>query len=262
MTLAAIAMFNETRKGVLITLSYRFNTATMMVRLTFFFVGISLVMGRGRLEPDLLAPTLVGYLIWFYAAAAISNMSYSLMEEMQSGTLEQMYMTPAPTGAVILGRSLSGLVVATPMVVAIGAALVLVLDIPFPLRWQALPVFALTMMGLLGLGFMVGGATIIVKQAQQMANSVENLLMWLSGALVPVHLFPSWLETSTKFLPATQGIITLRRIILEGQSLGAAWVSGDLPWLVVNSLAYLIIGWFVFKWCEKITRNRGSLGQY
>jgi hypothetical protein len=54
----------------------------------------------------------------------------------------------------------------------------------------------------------------------------------------------------------------LRQIALEGMSLGETWQSGTLGWLVLHSAVFLLLGWFMFKWCESIARQRGLLGQY
>ena len=261
-TSVALATLNEIHKGLLISSSYKFNTITMLVRLTFFFLGVSLVMGRGQLDAQTLAPTLLGFMIWFYAAIGITNMSVNLTEEAQTGTLEQVYMTTVNTGVIAIGRSLAALVVASSMVLLIATALMLIFKIGIPLRWEALPVFALTIFGLFGLGFMIGGATLVFKQVHQLANFAENVLLWLSGALLPVALFPDWLETLSKFLPATQGIIVLRKVVLEGSSLSTAWANGGLPLLILNSAAYFAVGWFVFRWSERISRGRGLMGQY
>ena len=262
MAVTLIATLNETHKGLLVLWSYRFNMAVMLARLSVFFVLMSLFTGRGRLDEELLAPALVGYIVWFYAATGITTMGRNLTEEAQAGTLEQMYMTPAPTGMIVLGRSLSAVAVSTVMITAIVTPLALALDVDIPVRWEALPVFILALSGIFGLGFMIAGATLVFKQVDQLANLVENLLMFLSGALLPVHLLPGGLQLFSSTLPTTQGIIVLRDVVLEGQSLAAEWATGALPWLLLNSGAYLLVGWLIFKACERIARQRGSLGQY
>ncbi len=262
MALAVLATLSETRKGLLLTWSYKFNTITMLVRLSLFFVLISLVIGGGALERERLEETLLGFIIWFYAAIAISNMSYSLTEESQSGTLEQMYMTPAPTGVVILGRAFSSLAMGTSMVALIAIGLILALGIRIPIRWEGLPLFALTMMALFGLGFIIAGTTLLFKQVNQFSNLVENFLLYLSGALLPVHDLPGWLESFSKFLPTTHGIIALREVLLDGGSLGDIWSNGILGWLLLSSAAYFIIGFTIFKIFERIAKNRAMLGQY
>ncbi|MDP6514926.1 MAG: hypothetical protein QF878_17265, partial [SAR202 cluster bacterium] len=74
MATITISTFNETYKGLLISWDYRFNTLTMLFKLSLFFVFISLIAGQGRLDPDTLAPALVGFIIWFYAAIALNSM--------------------------------------------------------------------------------------------------------------------------------------------------------------------------------------------
>ena len=262
MTTLALAMGGETRKGIQIIWSYRFNMAVMVARLSLTFVLMNLFTGRGRLDPELLAPTLIGYLVWFYAASGINTMGRNLMEEAQTGTLEQMYMTPAPTTIIVLGRALSSLATSTAMVLIIGMALALALGIRVPLRWEALPIFALTMIGLFGLGFAIAGATLVFKQVDQLTNLVDSILLFLSGALLPVHFLPGALEAFARTLPTTQGIIVIREVILEGRSLAYVWSDGGLPLLMIHSSLFLVVGWLTFKWCERIARGHGSLGQY
>ncbi|MCI0440149.1 MAG: ABC transporter permease [Chloroflexi bacterium] len=262
MALAVMATLSETRKGLLLQWSYKFNTLMMLGRLSLFFVLISLIIGGGALERERLSETLLGFIIWFYAAIAISNMSYSLTEESQAGTLEQMYMTPAPTGIVILGRAFASLATASSMIVLVVVGLTLALGIRIPIRWEGLPVFALTMMALFGLGFIIAGVTLLFKQVNQFGNLVENLLMYLSGALLPVHNLPELLETFSKILPTTHGIIALREVLLDGRSLGDVWSTGSLGWLLVTSGGYLIIGFALFKLFERQAKNRAMLGQY
>ena len=91
---------------------------------------------------------------------------------------------------------------------------------------------------------------------------MQNALLFLNGAFLPVDRLPVWMEAFARTLPTTQGIIVLRRIVLDGASLAAVWQEGSLIWLVVHSAVYFVVGWFFFKWCEKKAREQGALGQY
>ena len=91
-----LVTLNETRKGLLITWSYKFNNVAEFVGIGFWFVGIALLMGSGELESARLPSMLLGFLTWYYAAIAIGNMSFGLSEETTTGTLEQMYLSPNP----------------------------------------------------------------------------------------------------------------------------------------------------------------------
>ena len=255
-------LLNETHKGLLLSWSYKFNLLTMMLTMGFIFIGIVFFMGRGDLDRAAIPSALLGYLMWFYALTAISNMSWDLREEAQTGTLEQRYLSPAPTGLIQLGRSFSNLITTTIIVGLFTLVLVLLLGVELPLRLAAIPVFILTMMGLYGFGFLIGGATLIFKQVESLANLVQNMLLFLNGAFRPVDRLPTWLAVIAYTLPTTQGIIVMRKVVLEGESLLAVWADGSLVWLLLHSVAYFVVGWVVFDFCERKARRDGLLGQY
>jgi ABC-2 type transport system permease protein len=189
-------------------------------------------------------------------------MSTSLKNEMQAGTLEQMYMSPTDAGFLVLGRSLATLFTTTIIAAFIAIGPMLLLGIRLPLAPATIPVFIITIMGLFGFGFAVGGFTLIFKQVASLSDLIQYALVFLNGALLPVDVFPPWLAFIARLLPTTQGIIVLRQIALEGMSLGETWQSGSLSWLIIHSAVFLLLGWFMFKWCESIARQRGLLGQY
>jgi len=113
----------------------------------------------------------------------------------------------------------------------------------------------------LGSGVLTGAA-LVFKQIGALADLMQNILLFLSGSLVPVAHFPGWLAAVARTLPITQGIIVLREVVLDGQSLPATWMNGSLVWLTVHSVLYCCGGWLVFKLCERVAKQQGSLGQY
>src|SRR5258708_21516423 len=157
---ALIAALNETRKGLLLNWSYRFNTVAEIISMTFIFIGILFFMGNGELQPDRMAGALIGYVTWYFAVNTINSMSFALTEEAQSGTLEQMFMGPSDSSVIVMGRSLATTLWSALQMSLIGLVLVVILKISLPLRWQALPVFLLTLLGLTGLRFVISGAAL------------------------------------------------------------------------------------------------------
>jgi ABC-2 type transport system permease protein len=257
-----VAILGETRKGLLITWTYKANAIVTILTLGCVFVGIGFLMGEGELNAERLASTLLGYLVWFYALMAIGDVAWGLRGEMQAGTLEQMSMSPVSVGLLLLGRSLATFLVSTAQVLAIGGAMYLLIGVKIPMRWEGLPVLMLTLAGIYGSGFVVAGATLVYKQFESFANLMQNGLLFLSGAILPVERMPGWSAAVARALPSTQGIVVLRQVVLDGQSLAAVWRNGSLIWLIVHSVIYLAIGWSFFSACEQIAKRQGSLGQY
>ena len=138
----------------------------------------------------------------------------------------------------------------------------LLLGIRIPVRLEGVPVFALTISGLYGFAFILGGATLVFKQVDALGNMLSNMLLFLNGSFLTVERMLVWLESVARALPTTQGIVVLRRVVLDGVPLAAVWQDGSLVWLTVHSAFFLLVGWAVFLWAERVARRRGLLGQY
>ena len=257
-----LAIYNETYKRLLITWAYRFDLIVQLLTVGLIFLGVSFFLGGGHLDPHQLASALVGYVVWFYARIIIMSASADLLGEAQAGTLEQTYMSPVSASLLLLGRMLALLISTTALVLLISGLLILLLGISLPLRWEGLPVFFLTLIGLFGFTLALSGAGLIFKQTDTLANLIQNMLLFLTGSLLPIERFPHWLAAISATLPITQGIIVLRQILFADESLSSAWQNGSLFWLVVHSALYLIAGLLVFQWCERIAKQMGTLGQY
>lgn len=258
----ALVALNETYKGLLIQFSYKFDLLSQALTFGFLFIGIAFFTGQGTIDPVLLAPAFLGYVVWIYLLIAIGDASFALREEAQVGTLEQMYMSPAPAGVILLGRTLASLVVTTNILLLITLPLLYFFDIQIHWRWAGLPVFLLTWMGIYGFGFMVAAATLLFKQIGALVNLMQNMMLFLNGSFVPVDNFPNWLYVVAHTIPSTQGIIVLRKVLLEEQTLRMIWQDGSLIWLFAHSSVYFIVGWFLFVLSERQAKRRGLLGQY
>jgi ABC-2 type transport system permease protein len=257
-----VALAGEIRKSLLVSWTYRVNTLTGLLTFGLMFVAIGFLMTGGSLDAQAMAPIFLGYITWMYAMMAIGNVAYGVRGEMSAGTLEQMAMSPAPLGIVLLGRLIANLLVTTLQIALFSIALRYLAGIGAPMNAAGLLVLLLTLLGILGLGFLIAGAVMVWKQVESLANLVQNVLLFLNGSLLPVEQMPPGLSTVARLFPSTQGIIVLRRVVLGGQSLASVWTDRSLLWLIVHSGLFLAAGWVVFVFCERTAKRRGSLGQY
>ena len=262
MKISAIGLIGEIRKNLLINWTYKANLFVSLFTLGFIFVGLIFFLSGGNPSPEKIASALLGYLIWMYATTAVSDLSYGLRGEISAGTLEQLEMSPAPVGLLLMGRVIATLLIATVQVFLMGSAMYLLLNVRIPLRLEALPALLITLVGVFGFGFIIAGAVLLFKQIEAFSNLLNNALAFLNGSFLPVSAMPIWMAVIAKTLPSTLGIIVIREIILEGKSLAATWNEGSLVELTINSIAYFGVGWVVFAVCERIAKNWGSLGQY
>ena len=262
MKTALIAFIGEIRKCLLIAWTYKANTFISLFTLGFIFIGIVFFISGVKLDPDKVVSALLGYLTWMYAVSAISDLSFGLSGEISAGTLEQLEMSPAPISLLLSGRVIANLIITTLQVILMGAAMFLLFNIRFPLRLEALLVLLITLVGVFGFGFIIAGAMLIFKQVESFSNLMNNALAFLNGSFLPVSAMPAWLAVISTTLPSTQGIVVIREIILENKTLAATWQDGSLTGLILHSAIYLVVGWLIFNACERVAKNRGSLGQY
>jgi ABC-2 type transport system permease protein len=150
---------------------------------------------------------------------------FGLVEEMRSGVIERMRVSPASRAALLCGRVLRDVVV----LVVQGAILVLV-ALAFGLR---APVggllLGLAIVGLLGAAFASASyaAALVLGSEDALAallNGIAVPLVLLSGILLPMSLAPGWLRTLSDINPLKHVVDGVRALFLgHVGSASAGW---------------------------------------
>jgi ABC-2 type transport system permease protein len=150
--------------------------------------------------------------------------SAALVKEREAGTVEQLLMTPAGTGEIILAKITPLFLLLCLMILFATTLIRVAFGVPF--RGSFLLVLAgamLCMLSGIGIGTFIATFTKSAQQAQLMAFFVNPPLASLSGALTPVEAMPQWMQPLTVLNPIRHfGIIT-RSVLLKGSGLMAIW---------------------------------------
>ncbi len=234
------AMLNEASKELIHLWSYKYNTLAEMIQRSIGFLAIGLILGQGNLQPAQMAFVLPGWMMSFYARIILFQVNDTISTEAQIGMLEQMYMSPIFSGILLLGRVFAILIVATIMVSLTALGLSLLLGVHLLIRWEALPVVALTLTGLFGFSFILGGTAIIYKNAHSMADLIQDLLLFMNGTFVAVSLLPLWLQVLGLAMPTTYGITVIRAVVINGRSLVSLVADGSL---LIRQSTLLVAGY-------------------
>jgi ABC-2 type transport system permease protein len=151
-------------------------------------------------------------------------MAMGLARERESGTLEQLQVTPLRPGVLMAGK-------VTPFVVIglvdVGLALsVGAWVFKVPLRGNLGLVALATLLYLLstlGVGLLI--ATLSRTQQQAFVGGFLFLLpaVLLSGVMTPIHAMPDWLAWVTYLNPVRYYVEVLRGTLLKGAGLGDLW---------------------------------------
>ncbi|RAY11089.1 ABC transporter [Actinomadura craniellae] len=140
----------------------------------------------------------------------------SIVWDREFGFLREMLVAPVSRGAIVVGKCLSGALVATLQGVAM-LALAGLVGVPYD------PVL---MLGLLGMMFL--GALALTGFGVMLAARIKTMqaffglmqmsltpMMFLSGALYPLSGLPSWLSTITLLNPLTYIVDPMRQAVFS-----------------------------------------------
>jgi ABC-2 type transport system permease protein len=150
--------------------------------------------------------------------------SAAMIKEREAGTVEQLLMTPAGTGEIVIAKIAPIFALLCLMILFAITLIRVVFHVPF--RGSFLLVLlgaTLCVLSGIGIGTFIATFTKSAQQAQLMSFVVNPPLASLSGALTPVEAMPHWMQPLTVLNPIRHfGIIT-RSVLLKGSGIEAVW---------------------------------------
>ena len=258
----ATAIGNEIEKGLIDLWRGKIASLLELILFALMFLAITFALGRGAFHREQVAPLLLGFVGYIFFHMQTNRLFWGLLGEMQSGTLEQMYLSPLPSWLLTIGLEVASVVEAALSALLLYFFVSLVVRVSIPWQWAAVLPLVMLVVGSVGYSLILGGLTLRFKRLEILKELFQIVVLIFGGVLVPLARMPGWMATIARFLPLTPGVAVLRKILLEGFSLGMLAADGTLWWLVGNAVAYLVLGIVIFRWCERIAKRHGTLGQY
>lgn len=216
-------------------------------------------LARARLEPHVTLLYNPGLeTSWFIATGMIGTLlvlmgslvaAGSMVREKETGTIEQLLMTPAEGGEIIVAKMAPLLLLLSG---DIGLALVvcrLVFDVP--VRGSLLLLFVagvLCVFAGIGIGIFLATFTKSQQQAQLMAFFVNPPIALLSGVTTPIEAMPSWLRPITAINPVRHFATVSRGVLLKGVGLDVLYPN----LLVLFAAATLLVGFSVWRFRKQL----------
>jgi ABC-2 type transport system permease protein len=252
---------SETAKHLTVLWHRRALFAVEIVIMAIFFVGFQFLIGGGELVDDLLPVTAIGFLAYIVAYLMLVKVVSGLLEEMNTGTLEQIHLSPLPPWMLSVGLLTAVMVESVLVATIVGVTFAFLLDIDFPaLKPDALVPATITLLDVAGFAMLMGGIALTVASIGAINHVIYSLVGILNGAYVPVYAFPGWLEFIAKLVPSTLGIDAVRRIVIEDGTLASTWADGSLQWALLHAAVMLVAGWLVYQSQVRRGLRDGRLG--
>ncbi|MGV0029130.1 ABC transporter permease [Phormidesmis priestleyi] len=220
------------------------------------FLGAKYVAGPGLQLGDRLDSIIVGYVLWSLVTFILFSVAGTLQNEAQTGTLEQLFITPYGASRVFLTRAIADLFI---QFVLISSILILIMTLTG--RYLAFPPVLIlplssVIMGAYGMSFAIGSLALLLKRIQQLLGIFQFALLFLLS--VPSETWTGSMKIVGLFLPMTTGAGLLRDLMARQQPLDLT----QLSFALLNGAVYFGLGLLLFRWAERETKRRGRLGGY
>ncbi len=266
-------LVNEVRKGLLYAWSERLQ---ILIELPMFAVLILLLgpllgqgqqIASGQVHWSLSSATTSVLVVWFvpfiFFYMQVVKLFWRLLGEIQTGTIEQVYLTPLPSWLVVAAGRVVAAAIETVFVAAATYGIVAAL-VTVHIGWTpaALLPAALIMVAGVGVSLIIAGATLVWKRIQLVNDTVLMLIMLASAAAVPLITVPGWWAGASRVFPLTAGVASLNDVLLRHEPPIQAWGMGGLVWLLATAAGYLLAGILAFHLGERAAKRRGTLARY
>lgn len=248
----------NTRKEYIELKRYLPNTIAMLFTFYIIFLGMFLgiqVIGDPSTQDINTQYAIVNYIFWFLAFMIINSIGYEVINEAMRGTLEQLNMSPMG-----IWRIMSARLIATTLLYSVMIIFLLFLSMFTTGQWlnldlvSIIPILVLTLISMFGMGFIIAGISIILKQVQAFLQILQFILAGLT--FVPLALSPF-----LAYLPFVKGVDLVREIMINGVTLSQI-PDGDFLILGFNAIFYLLLGLGIFFYCERVAMKKGLMAHY
>ena len=200
----------------------------------------------------------LGNILLLPATNGVAGVSMTISGERDFRTLPYLIASPAPRAPLFLGRSLVHIL--DGLLSTIVAFILGVLFFHIDLTHSNLGLTALCILlrsgTSCGMGLVFGSLSLRSREAWTITSMVFILLYMLSGVNFPVSVLPKPFQIISYSLPLTRGIQAARLAMS-----GADWSALQSLFVgeMLVGLAYIVVGYLMFTWFEKLSLVDGQI---
>jgi ABC-2 type transport system permease protein len=170
-------------------------------------------------------------LVTLVTAMVAMQSAFNIVQEKESGTIEQINVTPIRKHIFIIGKMIPFLVlgiVLFTMGLLVGWALYGVKPVGSLLTlYESLVIYLLSM---LGLGLLLATYSGTQQQAMSLSFFFINIFNMMSGVFTAVDSMPAWAQDIVATFPPSHFIRIMRMVVLKGSGFGD--IKYELAWMV------------------------------
>jgi len=180
-----------------------------------------------------------------------------IVTERRMGTLPQLIIVPTNNAITFYGRSLFLIFDGLTSIVVGFAAGALLFGLDFSnVNWFWLVVaLSATCFAVSGLGLTLGVMGLVGTDLNLLLNVALSVLLMICGANFPIEDLPRSIQYIAHLLPLTHGLMAVRATFV-GQITD---VPKYIGWEALVGCGYMVLGYIMFGYFERLSRKRGTL---
>jgi ABC-2 type transport system permease protein len=184
-------------------------------------------------------------LVTLVTAMVAMQSAFNIVQEKESGTIEQINVTPIRKHIFIIGKMIPFLVLGIVLftmgllvgwmlygIVPVGSLLVL---------YTSLVIYLFSM---LGLGLLLATYSNTQMQAMSLSFFFINIFNMMSGVFTSVDSMPGWAQAIVATFPPSHFIKIMRTVVLKGS--GFSDIMPELAWMA--AIGIVLNGWAVLNY--------------
>ncbi|HVB68803.1 MAG TPA: ABC transporter permease [Acetobacteraceae bacterium] len=204
---------------------------------------------RARFNPTLSSRWFIvpGIVALLTQVVTLLVVGLSVARERETGTFDQLLVTPMRPIDILLGKGLPGLLIGLFEASVIIAAAVFWFNVP--LRGGLLPLYlglVLFVIAVTGIGLAISSLAATQQQALLGAFLFMVPSIILSGFATPIANMPVWVQDLTLLNPMRYFLVTVRSVFLEGAGVNAL-ASQYWPMAAIGAVTLAAAGWLFRK---------------
>ena len=221
--------------------------------LIFFFV-FGQLMGAKQGSAVLLVVTMV--IVLGIIGSGLFGAGMRAVQEREENILRRYKVTPITPVPLLVASMITGVILYVPSVLMMLVLAKIFYGMAMPPNLLSLLIFVcLGAAAFRTIGLIVAAVVNSTQESNILIQPIYMVMLFLSGATIPITIFPNWLQVVTQFIPATYLVTGVGGILQHQETIAQNW----LP--VIALLLTTVVGIFIatklFRW-EKEEKLRAS----
>ncbi len=233
------------------------------------FMYIIVASSGASFDPSYFAYIFIGSTFFVYMTQLSQTMSLLIPEEKaRYESMKQVYISPGSIRPYIVGRTLASVFDATVAVILAFVLGDLIFTFVFkqPLAIDFITVnygalilsVVIGVVGMTGIGYVLSAVSLVSNRLQwSLSEYVNGIFLLFGGVWFPPSLLPTPLPQISYALPITWFLDAVRASMVPGST--GVPLATSLAYLVISSIATVVIAYAFFAYCEGMAKRKGIL---